>query len=206
MKEADRLSTTGAKGSACGKVSDDALVTLAKAGDSQAFATLLERNGPRVFKRIRSMLRQTEDAQDALQECFLKAWLYLDRFEGKAQFSTWLMRIAINEALMLIRKERCHQACAELEMDVSDSRPCPYRYYVRLEASAVLRREISRLPVDLQTVFKMRYVQELSTNEVASSLAVSEVAVKSRLYRARQHLRDRSLTRGIMAVGRSAVL
>jgi len=205
MKEAEQPSATGAKSPACGKVSDDVLVMLAKAGDSQAFATLLERNRARVFKKVRSMLRQTEDAQDTLQECFLKAWLSLDRFEGKAQFSTWLMRIAINEALMLIRKERRHHVCSALEIDISDSRPGPLQHYARSEANALLWRDIARLPLKLQASFTMRYVRDLSTNEMASSLAVTEAAVKSRLHRVRRHLRQRNLSRGVLAPRRPAV-
>ena len=205
MKEAEQSSKTGARSPACGKVSEDVLVMLAKAGDAQAFGTLLERNRARVFKKVRSILRQTEDAQDTLQECFLKAWLSLDRFEGKAQFSTWLTRIAINEALMLIRRERRHRLCSDLEIDISDARPGPLQHYARSEANAILWRDIDRMPLELQTSFTMRYVLDLSTNEMASSLALTEAAVKSRLYRARRHLRQRSLSRELLAQRQPAV-
>lgn len=181
------------------QLSDSDLVYLAKAGDSQAFTSLLERNRPRLFRRVQSILRQKEDAQDVLQECFLKAWLHLDRFEGKAQFSTWLTRIAINEALMLIRKKRPLEIDADSEIEIADVRLCPMRHYFGAEASAFVWHEIARLPRELRTVFTMRCVQELSTTEVACRLDLSATAVKSRLHRARRHLRKRGMNRGMNA-------
>ena len=181
------------------QLSDTHLVCLAREGDSRAFAFLLEHNRPRLFRKLHSMLRQEEDAEDALQECFLKAWLHLDRFEGRAEFSTWLMRIAINEALMMLRKKRPVDTCAASDIDIPDSCSCPQRHYLWSEASAFVRHEIARLPHKSQEAFNMRYVQELSTTEVAGFLALSESAVKSRLNRVRLHLRNRRTNDGMYA-------
>ncbi|HTU50773.1 MAG TPA: sigma-70 family RNA polymerase sigma factor [Acidobacteriaceae bacterium] len=186
-------------------MSESNLVCLAKAGDSRAFASLLERNRPRLFRKIESMVRQKEDAQDALQECFLKAWLHLDRFEGKAEFSTWLTRIAINEALMLIRKRRPMETFADSEIEISDFRLCPQRHYFGSEARAFVWHEVARLPQELRMVFTMRYMQELSTTEVACMLDLTTTTVKSRLYRVRQHLRDRRMNRRMNADFHSSV-
>ena len=194
-----QTSLIGACAAGFEQLPDTHLVCLAREGDSRAFAFLLERNRSRLFRKLRSMLRQKEDAEDALQECFLKAWLHLDRFEGRAEFSSWLTRIAINEALMTLRKKRPVDTCTASDIDIPDSRSCPQRHYLWSEASARVRHEISRLPHKLQEAFNMRYVQELSTTEVAGSLALSEAAVKSRLNRARLHLRNRRTDYGIYA-------
>ena len=206
MNQSNRPSVIESSRSGLEQMSDSNLVCLAKAGDSRAFASLLERSRPRVFRRIQSMLRQKEDAQDALQECFLKAWLHLDRFEGKAEFSTWLMRIAINEALMLIRKRRPMETCSDSEIEISDSRLCPQRHYLGSEASAFVWHEVARLPQELRMVFTMRYMQELSTTEVACMLDLTATAVKSRLHRVRRHLRDRRMSRRMNADLHSSVL
>jgi len=206
VNQSNRPSMIESSGSRLEQLSASNLVCLAKAGDSHAFASLLERNRPRLFRRIQSMLRQKEDAQDALQEYFLKAWLHLDRFEGKAEFSTWLMRIAINEALMLIRKRRPMETCADSEIEISDSRLCPQRHYFGSEASAFVWHEVARLPQELRMVFTMRYMQELSTTEVACMLDLSTTAVKSRLHRVRRHLRDRRMNRRPNADLHSSVL
>ena len=196
---ANQTSIIGSYAAGFEQLSDTHLVCLAREGDSQAFALLLERNQPRLFRKLHSMLRQREDAQDALQECFLKAWLHLDRFEGRAEFSTWLTRIAINQALMMLRKKRPVDTCAASDIDIPDSRLCPQRHYLWSEASAFVRHEIARLPDKLQEAFNMRYVQELSTTEVAGSLALRETAVKSRLNRVRLHLRNRRTKDGMYA-------
>lgn len=188
-----------------GELSDADLVRLAKTGDSQAFAQLLERNLPKIFRRVHSMLRHTEDAQDVLQECSLKAWRHLHRFEEKAQFSTWLMRIAINEALMLLRKRRRHDVYADLDFEISDPRPSPHEHYARSEAGAFVWREIAGLPQEMQSTFAMRYAHELSTSEMACLLALSEAAVKCRLHRIRRHLRSRSASRRAEPVRRGGL-
>jgi RNA polymerase sigma-70 factor (ECF subfamily) len=193
MTHTNHLSIAESAAAALAKLPDDGLVGLAKAGDSRAFTTLVERNRDRIFKKIHSILRRIEDAQDVLQESFLKAWLHLDRFEEKAQFSTWLTRIAINESLMLMRKRRRAESCDESYFDISDSRLCPQQRYLRCEASAFVWREVARLPEELQEIFRMYYVQELPANEVACKLALSEAAVKSRLYRGRLRLREKAL-------------
>ena len=195
----NQTSIIGSCAAAFEQLSDANLVCLAREGDSQAFAFLLEHNRPRLFSKLHSMLRQKEDAEDALQECFLKAWLHLDRFEGRAEFSTWLTRIAINEALMTLRKKRPVDTCTGSDIDIPDSRSCPQRHYLWSEENAFVRHEIGRLPHKSQEAFNMRYVQELSTTEVAGSLALSEAAVKSRLNRARLHLRNRRTDYGIYA-------
>lgn len=197
MTLTNHLSIAESAAAAFTTLPDAGLVGLAKAGDSRAFTTLLERNRARIFKKIYSILRRIEDAQDVLQESFLKAWLHLDRFEEKAQFSTWLTRIAINESLMLMRKRRPADSCDESYIDISDSRLCPQQRYLRSEARVFLWREVARLPQELQKVFRMHYAQELPANEVACKLDVSESAVKSRLYRGRLRLRKQALNRNL---------
>jgi RNA polymerase sigma-70 factor, ECF subfamily len=183
-------------------VRDDegALVTAAKAGDVPAFEELVNRYERRIFRLTMNITQNREDAQDATQDAFLKAFQHLDSFQGGSRFYTWLVRIAVNEALMRLRRRRPNVVSldepTETEDDlmprqVEDWGPTPEQRYARTEMNSILTSSISDLDPIFRTVFLLRDVEGLSTEETAETLGVSLPAVKSRLLRARLKLRQK---------------
>src|SRR5215813_10775364 len=173
------------------------LVHSTKRGDMNAFEELVRRYTKRVFCIAHLITRCREDAEEVSQETFLKVFLHLEDFEEKAQFSTWLTRIAFNTALANIRSRRLRvvQETPEeqngwLLEEVADSRANPEQLYSRSQLRAVLRQALEKLPQLHSTVFVLRDIQGLSTAETAAVLGVSIPAVKTRLLRARLQLRQ----------------
>jgi RNA polymerase sigma-70 factor (ECF subfamily) len=180
-------------------VDDAALVTRAQAGDTAAFDTLVERYADKVHRLTYKVLRHEEDAEDALQDAFLSAYRNLPRFKGESTFSTWLYRVAMNAALMRLRKRREGMVSIEQPSDREDSRvtlqladwaKTPPDAVVNDELRQALERAVDLLPEELSKVFLLREVEGLSNGEVADILELSIPAVKSRLHRARVALRD----------------
>jgi RNA polymerase sigma-70 factor (ECF subfamily) len=146
------------------------------------------------------MLNNPQDAEDVLQETFLKAFRSLGRFDGRAKPSTWLYRIATNEALMLLRKRRAQEVSIEEPVDASGGEQEPLQIVdwcclpeeelMSAEARTALDQAIETLPHSLRVVFLLRDIEGLSTRETADVLELSETAVKTRLSRARLHLRE----------------
>jgi RNA polymerase sigma-70 factor (ECF subfamily) len=174
------------------------LVAAAKAGSNAAFEELQSRYSRRLYRRIQSITRNHEDAEDALQETFLRAYLALDSFEGRSQFASWLTRIAINSALMVLRRRRV-RAEVSLELpsesgegvatiDLRDSSLNPEQVYDLRQRSCCALRAISKLNINLRTPIATWIEQECSIKEVARTLGISLAAVKSRLCRARKQL------------------
>jgi RNA polymerase sigma factor (sigma-70 family) len=181
------------------QMSDNNLVAQAKLGSEQAFTELWSRHGERVRNVVWRITRNREDAEDVLQEAYLKSFLHLVTFNGDSQFSTWLSRIAINVALMLLRKRRNHP---EVFIDSSDSESAvpvmdfPDRSesiesrYCRHESMQQLRSAIEQLPPPLRYVVELQNRDELPLEEIAHRTGISVAAVKSRLVRARATLRE----------------
>jgi RNA polymerase sigma-70 factor (ECF subfamily) len=183
-------------------VQDDegALVAAAKAGDVSAFETLVGRYERKIFRLTQNITQNREDAEDAMQEAFLKAYEHLDNFEGNSRFYTWLVRIAVNQALMKLRKRRPNQISLDEEIEtgedsvpreVEDWGPSPEQRYAQTELSGILSQVIGELDPSFRTVFQLRDIEELSTEETAEALGLSVPAVKSRLLRARLKLRQK---------------
>lgn len=180
---------------------DAELVARSRQGDRAAFNELVNRNAQKVFRMARHMTRNDQDAEDVLQEAFLKAYSRLDQFQGDAKFSTWLTRIAVNESLMRLRKGRNKKTVSldqELEIgdnavqrEVADDGEDPEESYGRTEMRAILETAIDSLTEGYRTVFVLRDVEGFSTEETAEMLDLSISAVKSRLLRARLQLRDK---------------
>jgi RNA polymerase sigma-70 factor, ECF subfamily len=181
------------------KMSDEWLVLAAKDGDSDAFVELRDRHSPRILSTAYRITKNREDAEDALQDTFLKVFLHLNRFEGRSRFSTWVTKIAINVSLMILRKKRANK---ELSIDASgddfisndswelpDCRETPERRYVRHERVELLRKAIRRLHPVLRSALELQQAQECSIQEIGDSLGISSAAAKSRLVRARVCLR-----------------
>src|SRR5215468_11360533 len=183
-------------------VSDElALVNAAKAGDVGAFEELIRRYDRNVFRIAQHIVQNREDAEDVVQEAFFKAYSNLGQFQGQSKFYTWLVRIAVNEALMKLRRRRPERTVSldedvkteddSVPREVADWSPNPEQQYTQAELRDILDRTIHGLPATFRTVFVLRDVEGLSTEETAEALDLSVPAVKSRLLRARLQLRER---------------
>jgi RNA polymerase sigma-70 factor, ECF subfamily len=176
------------------------LVTAAKAGDSAAFEELVNRYEKKIFRLTMNITRNREDAEDAMQDAFMKAFSHLDRFHEDSRFYTWLVRIAANEALMRLRKRRPNQFSLDepieseddfVPQQIEDWGPSPEQRFAQTEMRDILRGVIEELQPDFRVVFLLRDVEGLSTEETAETVGISEAAVKSRLLRARLKLRQK---------------
>jgi RNA polymerase sigma-70 factor (ECF subfamily) len=183
-------------------VSDElALVEAAKAGDVGAFEELVRRYDRNVFRIAQHITQNREDAEDVVQDAFFKAYSNLSQFQGQSKFYTWLVRIAVNEALMRLRRRRPERTVSldedvkteddTVPREVADWSPNPEQQYTQAELREILERTIHGLPATFRTVFVLRDVEGLSTEETAEALDLSIPAVKSRLLRARLQLRSR---------------
>src|SRR6201986_2249708 len=180
---------------------DILLVNRAREGDVQAFEQLVKQYDRQVFRIAQHITQNREDAEDVVQDAFLKAYEKLGQFQGNSKFYTWLVRIAVNESLMRLRKRRTGRMVSidedveteegSMPRDLADWGPDPEMQYGQSELAAILRKTIQGLPPGFRVVFVLRDVEGLSTEETAESLGLSVPAVKSRLLRARLQLRER---------------
>ena len=177
------------------------LVSAAKNGDVGAFEQLVQRYDRNVFRIAQHITQNREDAEDVVQDAFLKAYQNLGQFQGQSKFYTWLVRIAVNEALMRLRRRRPERMVSldedvqtaedSMPREVADWAPNPEQLYTQAELKDILGKTIQGLPPGFRTVFVLRDVEGLSTEETAEALNLSIPAVKSRLLRARLQLRER---------------
>jgi RNA polymerase sigma factor (sigma-70 family) len=180
-------------------VSDERLVAAAKIGHKGAFDDLYQRHAEKMFRITYRITRNREDAEDAVQECFLNAFLHLKNFDGRSRFSTWLTRIAMNAALMKLRKNHASREVpiamsvetSELSSghQVSDLSPNPEEHCMKSEQEAILRGAIAKLRPRIRKAVELHKVQECSLEETAEVLGISVAAVKGRLFHARAALR-----------------
>lgn len=195
---ANSFETTGEAASREERFDERLLVAQAKAGCSNAFSELHERHRAKILRTAFRILRNKEDAEDAAQRSFQRAFTSLTRFRGDSTFSTWLTRIAINEALMILRHRRADQRLFESETNddfqspvlrLADKSLTPYETLVENELRTAVTQAISHLRKNLRTVVLLREFRGLTCAEIASSLGVSVAAVKSRIFHARRRLR-----------------
>ena len=177
---------------------DRLLVTEAKSGRTSAFGTLYERHHSKIYRTAFRILRNHQDAEDAVQRSFQRGFMCLTRFREDSSFSTWITRIAINEALMLLRQRRRTKEVREKDhddvptlatFDVPDDRPSPEQVLAQSEVRNALNHAISKLRHNLRTVVLLREVQGLTSAETARHLGLSVGTVKARIFHARRHLR-----------------
>lgn len=172
-----------------------------KRGDRAEFARLVDEYSTHIYRLALRMLSNSQDAEDVLQETFLKAMRALPDFEGRSSLSTWLYRIAVNEALMLVRKRKPEISLATTnesddeeengeEMQIVDWGHLPESELLSSEARRSIDQAVERLPQRLKVVFLLRDVEGLSIEDTAIALEISQAAVKTRLLRARLQLRD----------------
>ena len=183
---------------------ESVLVAQAKAGDQNAFSELVRRYERKIYRLAKNITRNDEDAEDVLQDAFLKAYTHLDNFKGDSKFYTWIVRIAVNEALMRLRKRKTDRSVPLDEpVDLGEETVAreiavwednPEQQYSQEEWRRILDEAVDELKPDFRTVFVLRDIEELSTEETAETLGISIPAVKSRLLRARLALREK-LTR-----------
>src|SRR6266571_4426479 len=174
------------------------LVDAARGGDIGAFEDLVRRYDRNVFRIAQHITQNREDAEDVVQDAFLKAYQNLPQFQMQSKFYTWLVRIAVNEALMKLRKRRPERMVSldeevkteddSVPREVADWSPNPEQQYTQGELREILDKTIHGLPASFRTVFVLRDVEGLSTEETADALELSIPAVKSRLLRARLQL------------------
>jgi RNA polymerase sigma-70 factor (ECF subfamily) len=192
---------------------EQAFVARAKAGDASAFSDLVSHYERRVFRMAKQITQNDEDAEDVLQETFLKAYSHLDDFQGNSKFYTWLVRIAVNEALMKLRKRRSDKTVPlddpietgedTVAREIAVWEDDPEQLYSRDELADILNEAVQSLKPAYRTVFILRDIEELSIEETAQALDLSISAVKSRLLRARLQLREK-LTRQFKRKGDDA--
>jgi RNA polymerase sigma-70 factor (ECF subfamily) len=176
------------------------LVVAAKRGDGQAFEILIERNQRRILAVARRFTRIREDAEDIVQQSFQKAFAQLHNFEGKSRFSTWLTRIAINEALMFLRRGRGVREISiddssgneenALWLEIPDTRVDPESSFLQGERSRNLFAAMKQLTPGIRKAIELRDLGELSTEEAARVMGLSVAAVKARVFHGRKKLRQ----------------
>jgi RNA polymerase sigma-70 factor, ECF subfamily len=176
---------------------DEVLVGAAKLGNRPAFAELWERHSNTAFKVAYRITKNRDDAEDAIQEAWMRAYIHLNTFDGRAKFSTWLTRIVINSALMTLRRKRTHpETSMEItdgktwqQWEVADQTKNVEELYARHERIERLKRAICRLQPPLRNVVEIHQSNDRSVKEIADLAGLSVAATKSRLLRARKALR-----------------
>lgn len=193
------------------RTAEDELVARAAAGEGAAFEVLMRRHNRLLYRTARSILKSDAEAEDALQEAYLRAWRALGTFRSEAKLSTWLVRIVINEALGRLRRSGAQVIPLDAAMvstnpdtqesmhDDPDQRP--EQAAMRTQVRRLMEARIDTLPDAFRTVFMLRAVQELSVEEVSASLGLPEATVRTRYFRARGLLRE-GLSRDVdLAIG-----
>jgi RNA polymerase sigma-70 factor, ECF subfamily len=194
---------------------DGTLVRASKAGDVAAFEELVKRYDSKLLRIAQHVTHNREDAQDAVQEAFLKAFQKLGQFQENSKFSTWLIRITINQALMKLRKQRRQREVSidedfqteegMLPLEVADWAPNPEQRYTASELKEILTKALQELQPGLRVVFVLRDIEGLSLGQTAETLDLTVSAVKARSWRARMQLRER-LSKYFRKTGELAVL
>jgi len=183
---------------------ESTLVAQARDGDTRAFGELVRRYEGKVFRLAQHITQNREDAEDVLQETFLKAYEHLDQFKGDSKFYTWIVRIAVNQALMKLRRRKTDKSVSldetidtgedTITREIAAWDEDPEQRFSREELGEILDTAVDSLEPPYRSVFVLRDIEELSTEETAEALNLSVPAVKSRLLRARLQLREK-LTR-----------
>ncbi len=181
-------------------LADEELVRRAQADEDRAFGELVSRYETKVFSLALKMVRNPEDAEDVLQDTFLRAYRGIKSFKGNSTFSTWIYRITANSALMRLRKRQLPTVSIEdadereTPINIADWAPGPVEQLLSQELQRVMDEAIEALPAEFRQVFVLRDIEEMSNAETAEVLDLSVAAVKSRLHRARLRVRDRLAT------------
>jgi RNA polymerase sigma-70 factor (ECF subfamily) len=185
-------------------IDEATLVAQVREGDTRAFGELVRRYEGKFFRLAQHITQNREDAEDVLQETFMKAYEHLDQFKGDSKFYTWIVRIAVNQSLMKLRRRKTDKSVSidetidtgedNVTREIAAWDENPEQQFSREELGGILDEAIESLEPLYRSVFVLRDIEELSTEETAEALSLSVPAVKSRLLRARLQLREK-LTR-----------
>src|SRR5271169_1709763 len=191
----------------CEGLDERSLVAAARYGESVAFDVLCQRLAPRILRSLLRITKNREDAEDALQNAFLSAFIHITEFDGRSAFSTWLTRIAINSALMILRKKRTfHEISLDssgesntqaASWDMPDHAPNPEKRYAQSEREGILRRAVGTLRPAIRKVIELQQLQEHSMKETAAIIGISVPAAKARLFHGKVALRKASRLKSI---------
>lgn len=183
-----------------GKRVEDFSLDALRSGDRAEFARLVDKYHEMIYRLAIKMVNNPQDAEDILQETFIKAYRHLEKFDGRSSLSTWLYRIATNEALMFLRRQKPDMISVDETLDTGEGEVEPLKIVdwsslpedelMSAEAQVYLDKAVEKLSPSLRVVFVLRDIQSLSTRETAEVLNISETAVKTRLSRARLQLRE----------------
>lgn len=180
---------------------DQEVVERVRSGEKGLYEILMRRYNQTLYRAVRSYLRDRDDVQDAMQEAYVKAYMKLDQFKGDSAFSTWLVRIGINEALQVLRKQRTMhiytdpgQRAEGLTQLPDTGQMNPEQRTIRDEHRRLLEQAVDRLPDDYRAVYMLREVEEMSVAEVSQVLGITESNVKVRLHRAKIMVKDALLS------------
>ena len=173
---------------------DEEVVSRVLAGDTALFEIVIRRYNQLLYRVARGILRDDAEAEDVMQDAYVRAYEHLDQFAGRAQFRTWLTRIAVNEALARMERGKRFQTLDSVhptgeDMHFASAGPSPEQNAIDSESRHLMEEAISRLPEGYRAVLMLRDVEQMSTEEVAHILDLSESTVKVRLHRARRTLR-----------------
>ncbi|MDP9046392.1 MAG: RNA polymerase sigma factor [Pseudomonadota bacterium] len=195
-----RTATTTTTAVDAAALSDEALARRAAEGDAPAFESIMRRHNRLLFRTVRSILKSDSETEDALQEAYLRAWRAMASFRAEAKLSTWLVRIAINEAFGRLRRNGASVVPLDSSVDAlapsgeegmeDDPDREPERIAMRSEIRRLMEDRIDRLPDAYRSVFMLRAVEEMSVDEVAVALELPAATVRSRFFRARGLLRE----------------
>lgn len=172
-------------------LTDAEIVRRVLAGETALFELIMRRYNQRVYRTVRAIVRDESEAEDVMQQAYVNAFSHLGQFAERSAFSTWLTRIAINEALARIRPRALQLVSDEVMFEIESPSPNPEEAAMTSEIKEVVESEISALPDSYRSVFMLREVEGLSTIETAECLGLSEDVVKTRLHRARAMLREK---------------
>ena len=168
-------------------IPDEEVVTRVLRGETSLFELIIRRHNQRLYRTTRAILRDESEAEDAMQEAYVRAFCHLDQFAGQAKFSTWLTKIAVYEALGRLRRSQRQEEMPD-DMKSSDN---PERAAYHSELQHAIEAAVDKLPPRYRSVFVLRDIEDMSGAEAAECLGINEVAVKTRLHRARRMLRGR---------------
>ena len=182
---------------AASSLSDGEIAERVVGGDRACFEILMRRHNQRIYRAVRSVLRDERDVEDVMQQAYVNAFVHLRQFERRSQFSTWMTRIALNEAFARRKKSQAaagdgavhEEQSGELMNSIPSPAPDPERQAYAGELTRALEQAVDALPEMYRTVFMLRDIEEMSTTDTANALEISEENVKVRLHRARALLR-----------------
>lgn len=182
-------------------LSDDDVLARVRGGETDLFEVIMRRHNQRIYRTVRAILRDDDEAVDAMQEAYVNAFAHLGDFSGRARFSTWLTRIAVHEALARLRRRRRLEPLDDTDhqdASMASPSPGPEQNASDGELRVFLEQAVDSLPEPFRATFVLRSIENLSVAETAEILGIPEETVKTRLYRARERLQN-ALTAGVGA-------